>query len=56
MQGTKEAIGGISSAYQKTKPFVTDTVKAPYKFTQDKVQSLLSTRSDKTKNIIAQTY
>lgn len=56
MQGTKEAIGGVSSAYQNAKPFVKDTVKKPYQFTQDKVQSLLSTRSDKTKNIIAQTY
>ena len=56
MQGTKEAIGGVSSAYQNAKPFIKDTVKKPYQFTQDKVQSLLSTRSDKTKNIIAQTY
>lgn len=56
MRGTKEAIGGVSSAYQKAKPFVTDTVKKPYQFTQDKVQSLLSTRSDKTKNNLAQVY
>ena len=56
MKGTKEAIGSISSAYQNAKPFVTDTIKKPYKFTQDKVQSLLSNSSDKTKNTIAQTY
>lgn len=56
MKGTKEAISGISSAYQNAKPFVTDTIKKPYKFTQDKVQSLLSNSSDKTKSTIAQTY
>ena len=56
MKGTKEAIGGVSSAYQNTKQFVTDTVKKPYQFTQDKVQSLLSNSSDKTKSTIAQTY
>lgn len=56
MKGTKEAIGGVSSAYQKYKPFVKDTVKKPYQFTQDKVQSLLSNSSDKTKSTIAQTY
>ena len=56
MKGTKEAIGSISSAYQNTKQFVTDTVKKPYQFTQDKVQSLLSNSSDKTKSTIAQTY
>ena len=40
----------------KDKAFhVTDTVKAPYKFTQDKVQSPPNS-SDKTKNTIAQTY
>ncbi len=56
MKGKKEAIGGVSSAYQNTKPLITDTIKKPYKFTQDKVQSLLSNSSDKTKNTIAQTY
>lgn len=56
MKGTKEAIGSISSTYQNAKPFVTDTVKKPYQFTQDKVQSLLSNSSDETKNVIAKTY
>lgn len=56
MKGTKEAIGGVSSAYQNTKPLITDTIKKPYQFTQDKVQSLLSNSSDKTKNNIAQMY
>ena len=56
MKGTKEAIGGVSSAYQNAKPFVRDAVKKPYQFTQDKVQSLLSNSSDKTKSTIAQTY
>lgn len=56
MQGTKEAIGSVSSAYQNAKPFVRDIVKKPYQFTQDKVQSLLSNSSDKTKSTIAQTY
>ena len=55
-QWVKETVGSISSAYQNAKPFVTDTIKKPYKFTQDKVQSLLSNSSDKTKNTIAQTY
>ena len=56
MQWAKEAIKAPIAAYQKSKPFVSDTVKAPYKFTQDKVQSLLSNSSDKTKNNIAQMY
>lgn len=56
MQGAKEAIKAPIAAYQKSKPFVTDTIKKPYKFTQDKVQSLLSNSSDKTKNNIAQMY
>ena len=56
MKGTKEAIGSISSAYQNAKPFVKDTIKKPYQFTQDKVQSLLSNSSDETKSTIAQTY
>ena len=56
MRGTKEAIGGVSSAYQNAKLFVKDTVKKPYQFTQDKVQSLLSTRSEKFKNNLAQVY
>lgn len=55
-QWVNEVVGSISSAYQKSKPFVKDTVKAPYKFTQGKVQSLLSNSSDKTKNTIAQMY
>ena len=55
-QWVNETVGSISSAYQNAKPFVTDTIKKPYKFTQDKVQSLLSNSSDKTKNTIAQTY
>ena len=56
MKGAKEAIKAPIVAYQNAKPFVTDTVKKPYQFTQDKVQSLLSNSSDKTKNVIAQTY
>jgi len=56
MRGTNEAIGGVSSAYQNAKLFVKDTVKKPYQFTQDKVQSLLSTRSEKFKNNLAQVY
>ncbi len=56
MQWAKEAIKAPIAAYKKSKPFVTDTIKKPYKFTQDKAQSLLSNSSDKTKNTIAQTY
>lgn len=56
MQGTNEAMSSVSSAYQNAKPLITETIKKPYKFTQDKVQSLLSNSSDKTKSTIAQTY